>query len=92
MNTQNENVLLDFQNILEHNEDILAAIVENLQLGRMEDCISHYSILQSNLVALGIYVYICIYMYIYEYMYDVYVSIYMYIDIHVFYFQYQHLS
>lgn len=55
MTTQNESVLLDFQNILEHNEDILAAIVENLQLGRMEDCINHYSILQSNLVALGIF-------------------------------------
>jgi hypothetical protein len=73
MTTQNENVLLDFQNILEHNEDILAAIVENLQLGRMEDCISHYSILQSNLVALGIYIYIyiCIYMCMYmTYMYQ----------------------
>jgi hypothetical protein len=38
---------------LEHNEDIIAAIVENMQLGRMEDCINHYMILQSNLVSLG---------------------------------------
>jgi hypothetical protein len=50
----NDSVLFDFQKILEHNEDILAAIVENLQLGRMEDCIDHYKILQSNLVSLGI--------------------------------------
>ena len=54
MSSQNESVLLDFQKTLEHNEDILAAIVENLQLGRMEDCISHYLILQSNLTSLGI--------------------------------------
>ena len=54
MSLQNESVLLDFQKTLEHNEDILAAIVENLQLGRMEDCISHYLILQSNLISLGI--------------------------------------
>jgi SSXT protein (N-terminal region) len=53
MAVQNESVLLDFQKLLEHNEHILAAIVENLQLGRMEDCISHYLILQSNLVSLG---------------------------------------
>ena len=53
MTSQNESVLLDFQKMLEHNEDILAAIVENLQLGRMEDCISHYRILQSNLFSLG---------------------------------------
>ena len=54
MSSQNESVLLDFQKTLEHNEDILAAIVENLQLGRVEDCISHYLILQSNLISLGI--------------------------------------
>lgn len=53
MASQNESVLLDFQRMLEHNEDILAAIVENLQLGRMEDCISHYRILQFNLFSLG---------------------------------------
>jgi SSXT protein (N-terminal region) len=48
-----ESVLLDFQKLLELNEDIIAAIVENLQLGRLEDCVSFYSILQKNLVALG---------------------------------------
>lgn len=53
MSSQNESVLLDFQKLLEHNEDILAAIVENFQLDRMEDCISHYLILQSNLISLG---------------------------------------
>jgi hypothetical protein len=52
--TSHESVLLDFQKVLEHNEDILAAVVENLQLGRMEDCISHYRILQSNLISLGV--------------------------------------
>ena len=53
MSSQNESILLDFQKLLEHNEDILAAIVENFQLDRMEDCISHYLILQSNLISLG---------------------------------------
>jgi SSXT protein (N-terminal region) len=48
-----ESVLLDFQKLLELNEDIIAAIVENLQLGRLEDCVSFYSILQKNLVSLG---------------------------------------
>lgn len=54
METQpKESVLLDFQKILEHNEDIIAAIVENLQLGRLDDCLSHYLILQNNLITLG---------------------------------------
>ena len=50
---QNESVLLDFQKILEQNEDSIAAIVENLQLGRINDCLSHYLLLQNNLIALG---------------------------------------
>ncbi|KAJ1429314.1 hypothetical protein B484DRAFT_396448 [Ochromonadaceae sp. CCMP2298] len=41
------------QQLLEHNEDIIAAIVENLQLGRLEDCMAHYSILHANLVGLA---------------------------------------
>ena len=49
----NESVLLDFQKILEQNEDSIAAIVENLQLGRINDCLSHYLLLQNNLIALG---------------------------------------
>jgi len=53
MHRAGESVLLDFQKLLEHNEDIVAAIVENLQLGRYEDCLSHYLILQNNLIALG---------------------------------------
>jgi hypothetical protein len=41
------------QQLLEQNEDIIAAIVENLQLGRLNDCMQHYSILQANLVSLA---------------------------------------
>ena len=41
------------QQILEQNEDTIAAIVENLQLGRLDDCARHYCILQNNLVALA---------------------------------------
>ena len=48
--SNNSNILLSSQQLLEHNEDILAAIVQNLQLGRLEDCISHYSVLHRNLV------------------------------------------
>jgi hypothetical protein len=51
--TNDHPLLLDFQKVLEHNEDIIAAIVENMQLGRMEDSINHYMVLQSNLVSLG---------------------------------------
>jgi hypothetical protein len=61
------------QQLLEQNEDIIAAIgkrfalkvikvlltkavvfaVENLQLGRLNDCMQHYAILQANLVSLA---------------------------------------
>ena len=34
------------QQLLEQNEDIIAAVVENLQIGRLDDCIQLYSILQ----------------------------------------------
>ena len=69
--------LIISQQLLEQNEDILAAIgknrtvsmfiiattakvttnylhsVENLQLGRLSDCMQHYAILQANLVSLA---------------------------------------
>lgn len=44
-----ENILHNSQQVLEVNEDIIAAIVENLQLGRLDDCIKHYSVLHKNL-------------------------------------------
>lgn len=34
------------QQYLEQNEDIIAAVVENLQLGRLDDCMKHYETLQ----------------------------------------------
>jgi hypothetical protein len=40
--------------MLEQNEDIIAAVVENMQLGRMEDCIQHYSILHKNIISLAL--------------------------------------
>jgi hypothetical protein len=48
-----ENILHNSQQILEVNEDIIAAIVENLQLGRLDDCIKHYSVLHHNIVAMA---------------------------------------
>lgn len=41
------------QQLLEQNEDIIAAVVENLQLGRLDDCMMHYSILNANLISLA---------------------------------------
>eukprot|EP00981_Chlorochromonas_danica_P015561 scaffold13271_cov179-Ochromonas_danica.AAC.4 len=41
------------QKLLEQNEDIIATIVENLQLGRLDECMQHYMILQGNLIALA---------------------------------------
>jgi hypothetical protein len=40
------NVIVKSQQVLELNEDVIAAVVENLQLGRMDDCIKHYATLQ----------------------------------------------
>lgn len=40
--------------LLEQNEDIIAAVVENLQLGRLDDCVKHFSVLHSNLVSLAL--------------------------------------
>jgi hypothetical protein len=39
---------------LEQNEDIIAAIVENLQIGRIDDSIKHYTLLHKNLVSLAL--------------------------------------
>lgn len=39
---------------MEQNEDIIAAIVENLQIGRIDDCLKHYSLLHKNLVSLAL--------------------------------------
>lgn len=48
-----ETPLLQSQLLLDLNEDLIAAIVENLQLGRHDDCVKHYNILQQNLVTLA---------------------------------------
>lgn len=54
MTDKNESqLLLRHQSILEQNEDLIAAIVENLQLGRHNDCLIHYQMLQSNLLGLA---------------------------------------
>jgi hypothetical protein len=42
------------QDLLETNEDLIAAIVENLQLGRLADSFAHLSVLQHNLVNMGL--------------------------------------
>ena len=44
----------DVRQMLEQNEDIIAAVVENMQLGRMDDCIQHYSILHKNIISLAL--------------------------------------
>ena len=49
-----ENAIENFQEMTDHNEDIIAAMIENLQLGRYDDCMKHFSILQSNLVSLAL--------------------------------------
>eukprot|EP01035_Chromulina_nebulosa_P005563 gene5563-7552_t len=53
MNNHATAAIIQSQQLLEQNEDIIAAIVENLQLGRLDDCMKHYSILQTNLVSLA---------------------------------------
>ena len=46
-------VLQQYQTTLESNEDFIAAIVENLQIGRLSDCFTLYSMLQENLTDLA---------------------------------------
>jgi len=53
-NEKSDNILLSAQTTFEHNEGIIASIVENIQLGRYDDCIKQYSILQSNLMGVSI--------------------------------------
>jgi len=48
-----DNSLGKSQILLERNEDIIAAIVENLQLGRMDDSMLYYQLLQTALVGLA---------------------------------------
>jgi hypothetical protein len=48
-----DNSLGKSQILLERNEDIIAAIVENLQLGRMDDSMQYYQLLQTALVGLA---------------------------------------
>ena len=40
--------------IIERNEDIIAAIVENMQLGRISDCLQQYSLLLNQLIPLSL--------------------------------------
>ena len=40
--------------ILEQNEDILATVVENMQIGRLDDCMKQFGLLQSNLISLAL--------------------------------------
>eukprot|EP00602_Paraphysomonas_sp_CaronLab_P002989 CAMPEP_0185030188 /NCGR_PEP_ID=MMETSP1103-20130426/16981_1 /TAXON_ID=36769 /ORGANISM="Paraphysomonas bandaiensis, Strain Caron Lab Isolate" /LENGTH=610 /DNA_ID=CAMNT_0027565201 /DNA_START=85 /DNA_END=1917 /DNA_ORIENTATION=+ len=49
-----DNILYAAQQLLEQNEDVVAAIVENMQLGRMEDSIHHFSVLHKNLVSMSL--------------------------------------
>lgn len=42
------------QCLLEQNEDLIAAVVENIQMGRLDDSIKQYSLLQSNLITLAL--------------------------------------
>lgn len=45
--------LASHQSVLEQNEDLIAAVVENMQLGRLTDCYTHHAMLQGNLLALS---------------------------------------
>lgn len=47
-----ENLLRSNQ-LIEQNEDVIAAVLENLQTGRLEDCAALYQVLHSSLVRLG---------------------------------------
>eukprot|EP00607_Mallomonas_marina_P010132 CAMPEP_0182419234 /NCGR_PEP_ID=MMETSP1167-20130531/3664_1 /TAXON_ID=2988 /ORGANISM="Mallomonas Sp, Strain CCMP3275" /LENGTH=503 /DNA_ID=CAMNT_0024593981 /DNA_START=154 /DNA_END=1662 /DNA_ORIENTATION=+ len=49
-----DDTLVHAQQNLEETEDIIASVVENLQLGRLNDCFQQYSILQKNLVSLAL--------------------------------------
>lgn len=46
--------LIKSHQLLEQNEDTIASIVENLQLGRLDNCLVQYSSLLSNLISLSL--------------------------------------
>ena len=48
-----EKTLQDFERNLQNNEIIIAAILENIQLGRLDESFSLHRILQSNLSSIG---------------------------------------
>lgn len=48
-----ENLLRSTQ-ILEQNEDIIDSIIQNLQLGRYNDCIQLYNLLHSSIINIGV--------------------------------------
>ena len=50
---RDDRILQQYQTHLESNEDYIAAIVENLQIGRLSDCFTLYSMLQENLIDLS---------------------------------------
>lgn len=52
--TNHLNPLLKSHQLLEQNEDTIASIVENLQLGRLDNCLVQYSSLLSNLISLSL--------------------------------------
>jgi hypothetical protein len=48
-----DNVLLKLQAIFDQNEDMLAVILENLQIGRLDDAMAQYTRLQDNLIGIS---------------------------------------
>lgn len=46
--------LVKAQVVLEQNEDFIASIVENMQLGRIDDCITQFSLLVNQLIPLSL--------------------------------------
>jgi len=47
-------VLQKDQSILEQNEDLIAAVAENIQLGRLDDSMKQYQVLQASLISLAL--------------------------------------
>ena len=48
------NGLLKSNFILEKNEDMIASIVENMQLGRIDNCLSQFSVLLDDMIGLSL--------------------------------------
>eukprot|EP01038_Epipyxis_sp_PR26KG_P005368 gene5368-7444_t len=53
ISSDNNSRIIVSQQLLEQNEDVIAAVVENLQLGRLDDSIKHFAILKANLISLA---------------------------------------